>query len=42
MKRKLNLTTVLLVALAVAMLVARVKGIPVPIHDFRVGFSSGG
>jgi hypothetical protein len=40
MRRKLNLMTVVMLLLLLAVLFARAKGIPV--HDFRVGFSSGG
>jgi hypothetical protein len=40
MRGKLNLTTVVLVLLFVAVLFARAKGFPM--HDFRTGFSSGG
>ncbi len=40
MKHRPNLTTVLLVALFIAVLFAKAKGIPM--HDFRTGFSSGG
>ncbi len=42
MKRHVNLMTVLMVAIFIAVLFAHLRGIPVPSNNKFFGFSSGG